>query len=96
MASFEIIVDSAANIPAALRKEHNISVIPYHYLVDGEERLCFDENVPFEETAKQLYDDMRAGADVKTSLLPRNIFKRRSFPCWKRAKTSSFCSSLRV
>lgn len=69
MASFEIIVDSAANIPAALREEHNISVIPYHYLVDGEDRLCFDENVPFEETAKQLYDDMRAGADVKTSLI---------------------------
>ena len=69
MASFEIIVDSAANIPAALRKENHISVIPYHYLVDGEERLCFDENVPFEETARQLYDDMRAGADVKTSLL---------------------------
>ena len=70
MASFEIIVDSAANIPAALRKEHNISVIPYRYLVDGEERLCFDENVSFEQTAKRehieeaLVPVLEAGKDV--------------------------------
>ena len=88
MASFEIIVDSAANIPAAaaLRKEHNISVIPYHYLVDGEERLCFDENVPFEETAKQLYDDMRAGADVKTSLLSEEHIQEALVPVLEAGK----------
>ena len=86
MASFEIIVDSAANIPAALRKEHNISVIPYHYLVDGEERLCFDENVPFEETAKQLYDDMRAGADVKTSLLSEEHIQEAIVPVLEAGK----------
>lgn len=86
MASFEIIVDSAANIPVALRKEHNISVIPYHYLVDGEERLCFDENVPFEETAKQLYDDMRAGADVKTSLLSEEHIQEAIVPVLEAGK----------
>lgn len=86
MASFEIIVDSAANIPAALRKEHNISVIPYRYLVDGEERLCFDENVPFEETAKQLYDDMRAGADVKTSLLSEEHIQEALVPVLEAGK----------
>ena len=86
MASFEIIVDSAANIPAALRKEHNISVIPYRYLVDGEERLCFDENVSFEQTAKRLYDDMRAGADVKTSLLTEEHIEEALVPVLEAGK----------
>ena len=86
MASFEIFVDSAANIPAALRREHNISVIPYHYLVDGEERLCFDESVPFEETAKRLYDDMRAGADVKTSLLTEEHIEEALIPTLEAGK----------
>ena len=86
MASFEIFVDSAANIPAALRKEHNISVIPYRYLVDGEERLCFDENVSFEQTAKRLYDDMRAGADVKTSLLTEEHIEEALVPVLEAGK----------
>lgn len=69
MRSFDIIVDSGANIPRRILKERDIKIISYRFTVNGEERLCYDENVPFEETAKQFYADMRAGAEVKTSLL---------------------------
>ena len=71
MKSFDIFVDSGSNIPDNLVKERDISVIPYTCLVNGVERSCYDKDVPFEETAKQYYDDLRKGADIKTSLIPK-------------------------
>lgn len=69
MNEFDIFVDSAANIPDELVKRHEIKVIPYFCTVGGSERVCYDENTPFSKTAKQFYDDMRAGADVKTACI---------------------------
>lgn len=74
MRNFDIYVDSGANIPNALVKEYDINVISFSCTVDGVERICYEENVPFDEIAKQFYDDMRAGADVKTSLLTKDAF----------------------
>ena len=67
--SFEIFTDSAANLPDDLRIAHNINVIPFFYLVNGKEYLCLEEGVPFRETAKQVYAQVRAGAEIKTSLI---------------------------
>lgn len=69
MNKFDLFADSAANIPDAIRTDRNVKVISYRFTVNGEERLCLEEGVPFEETAKRFYDDLRAGAEVKTSLI---------------------------
>jgi len=69
MNNFEIFTDSSANIPDGLISAHNIGVIPYTCTVNGKERLCYEKDKQFAETAKRFYDDMRAGADVKTSLV---------------------------
>ena len=64
MRTFDIIVDSGANIPHLLQRERGIRVIPYSLTVDGTEQPCFEENVPFEQTAKAFYNKMRAGVDA--------------------------------
>lgn len=69
MNSFDIYVDSAANIPDNLIKKHSIGVIPYSCTVNGKERLCYEKDIDFIQTAKKFYDDMRDGAEVKTSLI---------------------------
>lgn len=71
MNSFDIFVDSGNNIPDHLVKKHGITVIPFTCNVNGEERLCYDKNASFRETAKQYYEDLREGADIKTSLIPK-------------------------
>lgn len=69
MNKFDIYVDSSANIPDELRKDRGIKVISYSFTVNGKERLCYEEGTPFIQTAKQFYDEMRNGSDVKTSLV---------------------------
>ena len=80
MNQFAIFVDSAANIPRDICTARDIRVIPFRYSVNGEERPCYTEDMPFRETAKQFYDAMRAGAEAKTSLLPANIFENAMRP----------------
>ena len=71
MRNFDIYVDSAANIPDEFVKKHNITVIPYTCTVNGKERLCYEKDMPFEETAKKFYAEIAAGAEVKTSLVDK-------------------------
>ncbi|MBD5584287.1 MAG: DegV family protein, partial [Clostridia bacterium] len=74
MNNFEIFVDSGNNIPNALVKKYGICVIPYTCIVNGEERFCYEDGVDFEVTAKKYYDDMRNGAEIKTSLIGKARF----------------------
>ena len=69
MRSFDIFVDSAANLTEKMIEENNIGVVSYTCSIDGEEMECFQKDVPFEETAKKFYDAMRGGADTKTTLV---------------------------
>lgn len=69
MNDFDIFVDSSANIPNALREERGIGIISYPMMVNGAERQCYENGISFEETAKELYNAMREGAEVKTSLV---------------------------
>lgn len=69
MNTFDIFVDSGTNIPDELIKKHNIGVIPYSCTVNGEERLCYEKDTAFVQTAKKYYEDLRQGADIKTSLI---------------------------
>lgn len=67
--NFDIFVDSAANLNREMLARTGIKVISYNCLVNGENTVCFDENVPFAETAKAFYEKMSAGAEVSTSLV---------------------------
>ena len=80
MKTFDIYVDSGANIPQALVKSRGLYTISYRMTVNGEERWCYEEGVPFEETAKNFYDAMRAGAEVKTSLMNAQTFYEALLP----------------
>ena len=75
MKKFAIFVDSGANIPNDIRIAREIHIISFQYMIDGVEHPCFTEDMPFEETAKQFYDAMRAGAEAKTSLLSAEVFE---------------------
>lgn len=75
---FEIIVDSAANIPAELCKKFNIKVISFVNLVNGKEVKCFDPDLTEEEErqkGKEYYDAIKAGAEVTTGLISSGIFE---------------------
>ena len=68
MSNFDIYCDSGANIPEEVIKKHDIKVIPFTLTVGGKEIVCANYDRPYSEIAKQFYDDMRNGAEVKTSL----------------------------
>ena len=75
---FQIIVDSAANIPAELVKKYKIKVLSFINFVNGKEVTCFDPDLsPEEERQKghEYYDAVRQGADVKTGLISTAIFE---------------------
>lgn len=75
---FQIVVDSAANIPAELVKKYDICVISFVNYVNGKKVVCFDPDLtPEEERAKgkEYYDAVRAGADVKTGLVSSGDFE---------------------
>ena len=69
MRNFDIYVDSAANLTDEMIKENDIKVISYTCLIDGKELNCYEDGVPFAETAKKFYAAMREGADTKTTLV---------------------------
>lgn len=75
---FQIVVDSAANIPAELVKKYDIRVISFVNYVNGKKVVCFDPDLtPEEERAKgkEYYAAVRAGADVKTGLVSSGDFE---------------------
>ena len=69
--SFELFVDSAANLPDEVKTTRNIHVIPYLFTVNGEERTCLQDGTSFRDAAIRFYAEMREGADVKTSLISK-------------------------
>lgn len=75
---FQIVVDSAANIPAQLVKQYNIKVISFVNFVNGKSVTCFDPALSMEEErakGKEYYDAVRAGAEVKTGLISSGDFE---------------------
>ncbi|MDE6868017.1 MAG: DegV family protein [Clostridia bacterium] len=69
MNKFDIYVDSSANLTDDMIASTDINVIPYMCTVNGEERFCYENGMPFAVTAKKHYEDMLSGADAKTSLI---------------------------
>ena len=90
MNTFEIIADSAVNLPDSYRTERNIHVIPFRYLIDGKEYSCLEEGVPFSESAKKFYELLETGVDVKTSLISQDRFMEEAEPFLKAGKDILF------
>lgn len=75
---FQIVVDSAANIPAELVKKYDIRVISFVNYVNGSPLVCFDPELTEEEErtkGKEYYDAVRAGAEIKTGLISSGDFE---------------------
>lgn len=84
--SFEIFVDSSANIPAVLLKRHGMHLISYSFTIDGEGFSCSMGAENSVETAKMFYEKMRGGSDVKTSLLTQAAFEEALAPTLEAGK----------
>ena len=75
---FEILVDSAANLPADVVEKYGIHVLVFMNLVDGREVPGFIPGLTQEEEramGRDYYDAIRAGASVKTSLINSGEFQ---------------------
>ena len=75
---FQIVVDSAANIPAQLVKKYDIKVISFVNYVNGQPLTCFDPDLTMEQErvkGKEYYDALRAGAEIKTGLISSGDFE---------------------
>ncbi|MDE5667148.1 MAG: DegV family protein [Clostridia bacterium] len=86
MNTFDIFADSGCNIPDALVKKHGIGVVPYLITVNGVDKLCYENDTPFDELAKAFYADLRAGAEVKTSLIGEARFEEAITPSLQAGK----------
>ena len=62
--SFSIVTDTSANLPTPWLEEHDVTVIPFHYTVNGREMACLDTEA-FNGAA--FYTAMRNGTAVTTS-----------------------------
>ncbi len=77
METYQVYVDSAANLPAEVAKKYGIHVISFMNYVNGEPLVCYDETLtPEEEREKgtRYYNAVRNGAEVKTSLVNQAEF----------------------
>jgi len=72
--TFDIYADSAANLTEEMIAATGITMIPFSCIVDGAEMKCFENGRPFEATAKEYYEKMARGAEIKTSLIGESDF----------------------
>ena len=72
--NFDIFADSAANLTDDMVAETGIKIIPFHYIVNGQERPCYEEGTPFAKIAKEFYTELASGAEIKTSLVCEQQF----------------------
>ena len=64
---FSIVTDTSANLDTDLLQQRQISVIPFHYYLDGQEQACHELNA-FD--GPSYYAAMRAGHKASTSQIP--------------------------
>lgn len=86
MNTFDIFVDSAANLTDDMIRETGIKVIPFHYICDGVEKPCYDSGRPFDEVAKEFYTLLESGKDIKTSLVCEDEFIKALSPSLEAGK----------
>ena len=68
-----IYTDTSANLPDELIRRHGLTVVPFHYSIDGREFSALPEGGgPFD--GKAFYDAMRNGVAVQTSMINEHTF----------------------
>ena len=75
---FEIVVDSAANIPAELCQKYNIKVLSFVNTVNGKPLVCFDPELTQEqerEKGHEYYESIRNGIEITTGLISIGDFE---------------------
>ena len=77
--SFAIFTDGCSNLPGRLLRELDIRVLPCTYTVEGKPVTFSGDIEQFD--AKVYYDQLRAGMDIKTSLLNTQLFIDHFRPC---------------
>lgn len=70
--SYTVFTDGCSNLPGRLLKELNICVLPCHYILDGEACVYNGDIESFD--AHAYYDKLRAGAQMKTTLINSQLF----------------------
>ena len=86
---YEVFVDSAANIPAVDVKKYGINVVYFVNIVNGKSMVNFNPDLSLEEErklGKEFYDAIRAGAEIKTSLVNTGDFVDAFEPVLKEGK----------
>ncbi len=81
--SFEIFVDSSANLTERMIEENNIKVISFICTCNGREVVCYKDGRSFAQSAKEFYSEMSGGAEVSTSLIPACRFITETEPTLK-------------
>lgn len=77
--SFAIFTDGCSNLPGRLLRELDIHVLPCTYTVEGEPVTFSGDIEQFD--SKAYYNQLRAGMDIKTSLLNTQLFIDHFRPC---------------
>ena len=67
----KLFTDTSANLPVSITKEYDIEVVPFSYTVNGRE-VPYSADTDF--NGRAFYEAMRAGADVKTSMVSMTDF----------------------
>ncbi len=62
----KLFTDTSANLPVGITKEYDIEVVPFSYTVNGKE-VPYSADTDF--NGRAFYEAMRAGAEVKTSMI---------------------------
>ena len=70
--SYTVFTDGCSNLPGRLLKELNICVLPCNYILDGEPGVYDGDIEVFDSHA--YYDKLRAGAEMKTTLINSQLF----------------------
>ncbi len=61
---FAVVTDTSSNLPTPLLEQNSVSVIPFNYIIDGQEYTCLDTE-SFD--GESYYAAMKAGTYVATS-----------------------------
>jgi len=90
--NFILITDSASNITEDLLKKYDIKMLPYIISVDGADMYCYEEDMDFEASSRELLSSMKNGAAIKTSLINGDRFRDFAEPYLKAGSDVMFIS----
>jgi DegV family protein with EDD domain len=74
MYQYEIMTDSAANLSDATLAQYDVTALSYHATIDGKEFACYERGRDHVAACKEYYSAMRAGAEVKTTMINVQAF----------------------